>query len=174
MTKGKSDTLRTGPSRKWLNQKLHLSVFIQLLLCPLLILGLLLDNFQILTTRDLDRSRSRVGSRTVRGTFFVTFGNPGPHSQPTGVFNVENQDIGGPSIGSKGHLDQKKNLNDKYSFYNPYNPDLGESVYHDKLISQARYFDIKEEEFFNKGLATVKGNLKRNISFWEEIDQKRL
>ena len=67
-------------------------------------------------------------------------------------------------------MDQKKNRNDKYSFYFPYNPDLGESVYHDEeLISQARYFDIKEEEFFNKGLATVKGNLKRNISFWEEI-----
>ena len=83
--------------------------------------------------------------------FFVTFGNPGPHSQPTGVFNVESQDIGGPSIGSKGNLEHKKNINDKYSFYNPYNPDLGESVYHDEeLISQARYFDIKEEEFLIK------------------------
>ena len=59
---------------------------------------------------------------------------------------MESQDIGGPSIGSKGNLEHKKNINDKYSFYNPYNPDLGESVYHDgELISQARYFDIKEE-----------------------------
>ena len=52
---------------------------------------------------------------------------------------MESQDIGGPSIGSKGNLEHKKNINDKYSFYNPYNPDLGESVYHDEeLISQAR------------------------------------
>ena len=117
-TKGKSDTLRIGPSRKWLNQRFHRSVFIELLLCPLLILGLLSDNFQIQTTRELDRSRSRVGSRTVRGMFFVTFVNPEPHSQLTGVFNVESPDIGGPSISSKGHLRQKKTLNDKYSFYN--------------------------------------------------------
>ena len=84
---------------------------------------------------------------------------------------MESQDIGDPSIGNKGHLGQKKNLNDKYWFCNQYNTDLGEFVYHDeKLISQVRYFDIKEEVFFNKDLATVKGNLKRNISFWEEID----
>ena len=64
---------------------------------------------------------------------------------------MESQDIGGPSIGSKGNLEHKKNINDKYSFYNPYNPDQGESVYHDEeLISQARYFDIKEEEFLIK------------------------
>ena len=54
---------------------------------------------------------------------------------------MESVDIVGPSVSLKGHLDQESTLNDKYSFYNQCNTDLGEFVYHDEeLISQARYF----------------------------------
>ena len=54
--------------------------------------------------------------------------------QLTAFFNVESLDIGGPSVSLKGHLDQERNLNDKYSFYNQCNTDLGEFVYHDEKL----------------------------------------
>lgn len=166
MIRRKFAQLNLGRSEKWAGIGRQFGRISPVLLLFLLIMLLFLEILGLVTTCFV-----RKIFRQETGTSFETFSHVSLSPQ-TAVSSAVNLDIGGTStINRQPKCNQKKTLNDKYSLYYGHIENTTEHFQEYGSFMQKRFFEIKEEEFSlkNKDVTCVKGNLKRNISFWEEI-----